>query len=437
MRVSFGDRPGPYVSWQDITDHADEDGSESVTVPDGTLPERGVTAARLAERAGLAPTIVRQMTIVGPNGGPSITLDTDQVVNGFTGDPAGSPRRAVFDPGYGNQIRFVRPADSDTQRFAWIQAPNQTDLAVTIVTDGQALGPGILEAANTSLDPRASVHFTISPPAGAPALLTYHWDFGDGTGGDAAAADDHAFEAGTYDVQVTFVAPDGSSGVSNTVRMQVGPVDGGGITTTPVPPAGPATSGTGGNGSGGGAATAGGGNGKKDNRPTGTRKGKGTGTTVPTDAGAKGEATSARTYARGKQTTTAPPAPATTSSGAAGGTASAAGGRASTPAATTPAPKAAPAPRQQGTPAPARGGAPVRGVVVSGTGGDLAGALAAADALANTPDPAPARAAAGHGARPWGWVGGGVGLLALLALGAVREGARPRRLRGSGRLRPV
>ena len=59
----------------------------------------------------------------------------------------------------------------------------------------------------------------------------------------------------------------------------------------------------------------------------------------------------------------------------------------------------------------------MRGVVVAGTGGDLAGALVAADALAaklDDEDPAAARAAAGHGWRPWGWAGGGAGLLALL-----------------------
>ncbi|HEY6759308.1 MAG TPA: PKD domain-containing protein [Baekduia sp.] len=409
-------------------------------------PNRGTTAAGLVMLAHISPQAVTNMTIVRATAGrPDVQLTAPEITQGFLNDPLGAPRYATFDPTYDPEVHFFRPVrdGSDTNFDDGIDPSTRADLKVKVTTNGRQLGGAILAASPTTTPaPGVAVHFTLTPPSDLPPDVTFFWDFGDSTTAQGPGPQDHAYDASRYTVQVTFVAPDGSSGISNPVVLNVGQTTDGGTATTPAPPAGPTTSGSGGNGSGGGHATAGGGNGGHNTTASGARKGASSGTIAPKDSASRSQGTTKTTtksHAAASST-----APAATAAPATGTPATTAGGSAAasskgTPTGTTP---AARAPTDRARPSDRRpsSGPRVAGVVVAGTGSDVSAAIAAADALARQPDPADpvaARAAAGHGWRPLGWIAGGAVFVGLLALGAVREGLRPRRLRGSRRLRLV
>jgi hypothetical protein len=407
--------------------------------PGGRGAHGGTTLAAVLAYAKIPRTAVRDVAVVNPaRPDQPIHISPGELPGGFAGATGDDVHDALFDAGYEpGEIGFFRPLRNDQESNAadFFYTSLGTNVEVDVATENTT--PISVTAAVEDPHPKPKTEVLFTSSSDAPDNSTYVWDFGDGASAEAQNAT-HGYQPGSYQAQVTVIAPDGSSGVSAQIAITVD-VPAGGTATTPQAPTTPATAGSGGNGAGGGQAATGGGAGSKDAAAKGPRTGKGTGSVVQSDA-AKGEpATSARTHARAKskaETVGVPAAqaPAVTD-----------------PAPATPAPADAPvgkSPRpaparsqaeRQGTPA-TRGGTPVRGVVVAGTGGDLAGALVAADALAAGMDdeaPAVARAAAGHRWRPWGWAGGGAGLLALLALGALREGPRARRLRGSGRLRPV
>jgi len=320
-----------------------------------------------------------------------VVLDTDEIVEGFDGDPKG-PRSATFDASSGG-VSFFRPLRSadDSNNRDRLSAPANTDLDVNLVTSARALN---VTSSADRLKPSAGSDVRFRASSDGDFRHLFFWDFGDGTEG-VGQNTAHVFAAaGTYDVIVTVTSPNGSSGVAVPLRIQVGEAKTGGTATTPRATA-PAGSGSGGSGRGGGQQSSGGGSGGSGAPTSGSAKG---------EEGAGGSSASrARRRAREK----------------------AAAERRAKRAKTAAEAKAAPAPPPDN--ADRQAGSTVRGKLVADSSAVSSEALAAAEALARLPDRSrtAARAAAGSDSSLLGRAIGGALLLGLLVAGAMREGLRP------------
>jgi hypothetical protein len=135
----------------------------------------------------------------------------------------------VMYPQARDAVVYIRPlrgpddvnVSPDPNVGGFFQSLDGGSLTVVAHTSGTLLAP-VIHAATTSTHPGVAADFTASV-ADAPAGLVYRWDFGDGTT-SSSAAPAHAWTAkGTYIVQLSVSAPDGSSGRATPVLVKVDP----------------------------------------------------------------------------------------------------------------------------------------------------------------------------------------------------------------------
>lgn len=396
VQVTINGQPGPRLSGGTLS--GNEGPRQSATIRDSsggrsTVSVGGTPASTLVELIGINPSSVQQLVVLGPSGSESVALDTDDIVEGFAGDPKGT-RFATFDASSGNGVSFFRPLrdDADINNRDRLNAPISKDLEVQLFTDAPALN---VTSSADRMKPSAGTDVRFEASSDGNRRHYFFWDFGDGTDGFGRSTAHVFAAAGTYDVTVTVTSPNGSSGVAVPLRIQVGTAKTGGTATTPRATA-PAGGGSGGSGTGGGQESSGGGSG---------------GPGAPTSGPAKGEegtggssASRARRRAREK---------------------AAAGRRAERAKSAFKSKAPAPAPDN----ADRQPGSTVRGKLVADSSAVSSEALAAAEALARLPDRSrtAARAAAGSDSSLLGRAVGGALLLGLLMTGAMREGLRPSR----------
>lgn len=406
----------------------------------------GATAATVLGVLRLAPEQVASLTVLR-NDGSSVTLSSDELTNGFTGDPRypGASIPATFDGEYNDtNARFFRPlrGPEDDNATDDVNPGIDQDLRLVIKTKN---GTRKLAVSAQALPSKPKVGETVAFSARVEGGgdLRYFWDFGDGGPRTQTTQPEvtHAYAAaGSFQPTVSVLAPGGSGGADSTVRIEVGtPVDGG-TASTPTPPAPAPAAGSGGSGSGGGDAPSGGGTGAPGAAETGPRRGKTQGSGIPRPASGRRASRSqkqkqpeTRSSTARRASTTAPAGGTPSTDGAAPEAAQPT--RAAPASKTRPAPAAPRARSSRADPAAATrrpgrrrpgAGPEISGTLVAGAGDDITAALAAADAIA-PPDapPAAARAAAG-GSLPGVLQGvtGAVSVLLLLAIGGAREGLR-------------
>jgi hypothetical protein len=331
----------------------------------------GTKLSTIAQLAHIPPSFVQSMTIPRASAPGSVTISGAEVRDGFAGDPLGLRYATVY-TGYGHGVQLFRPLrdGADVNAPDAVTTFNDADLQVALTTTNAALRTVRVHADDRTLRRRTRTGFSAQVDA-APAgvTFTYSWDFGDGTT-EQGATPSHSFAPGHYRVTVTAVGDDGSSGVSTPITIQVAartaatPTP----TPTPTPHATPAPTG--------------GGEGNDAQRASGPARSNGTG-----ERQQRGSAHAAPT-----------PAPLP--------------------------PVGQPEKARQRRPqAKAKGTQRVEGILLAS-----AGVPAAAVAPAVAEQRAPARRGALAGGSPAGWLGGGALLIALLAVGAAREGGFRRRL---------
>jgi len=391
---------------------------------------------------------VTSLVVQQPLSRSTVTLSRSEVVDGFFGDPRHPDGiAATFDPRYNeNGVRFFRPQRDaeDRNQSDRVDPARDADVDVVITTEDPA---GRLPAFSVLVE-RSDDGKTVTFTPDAPSGTAYRWDFGDGARQPPSAGPaTHTYTRdGTYAPTVTARAPDGRRGASRPIaRITVGTPPGGGTATTPAPAGStPAAKGDGGTGGGGSSEASGGGTAGPKSPATGPQRTPRAGSTAAPPgkrtarSGAKATATKRPAAAtKPARSTTAATTPAATSSTATGEPAR---GASRSPSAATDrdaeaASSKAPKKRRAAPATTTAAGPDVTGTLVAQRGDDVTAALAAADALADRPD-APrdaARAGAGGGSSSLaGGIAGGGLIVALLSLGAAREG-----LPGSRRIRPA
>jgi hypothetical protein len=433
VRILINGGTGPRVPLEELANNRDVS-AEMWSLVEGRSPTRtphsGTSTKLLLALAGLDAGTVSELSIQQPLGSGSVTLRGAEITDGFSEGPA------VFDAGYNaSEVHFFRPqrTTSDINSRDAVDPPTGRDLVVAATTVGGVLGVHA-RADPTQVDAGAPVSFSATVD-GAPAGVTYTWDFGDGT--DARSASDsltHVFAGGgSYTAIVTAYTHGGASG-ADVVHVQVG-----------APPGAP------GGTSGGGGTTAqtGGGHGGRRAASTGRASGgvrggvRGTGgrgvARGGDDASVHDESASAQRRSAA-QPAAHPAAPASSPPPA----------RATAPARPRPV-SAAHTTRSRSAHAGRHGREAVRsgrrrsaaradraartqvsGVLLASSGNSasaLTGLRSAEDASQRD---AVARSAATDSSSLTGWLLGGLALAALLGLGAAREaGVRVRVRRGA------
>jgi hypothetical protein len=125
----------------------------------------------------------------------------------------------------GTSTRFLRPvlASDPTGANAEdsVSTPSGEALLVAVY-HGKILTVNA-SASSTSTDPGDTVQFSAEATGGEPGeALTYHWNFGDGSGAEGPSAS-HAFTAsGTYRVTVAVTGDDESGGEATPLLIAVG-----------------------------------------------------------------------------------------------------------------------------------------------------------------------------------------------------------------------
>lgn len=343
----------------------------------------GTPAATLVQLIGINPSSVQQLQVGG------VSLERDEIVNGFEGDTKGT-RFATFDASSGRVVFFrpLRDIPGDANNQDRISAQSGTDLEVNVFTNAAPLN---VTSSSDRMRASAGADVRFRASADGDGRHFYFWDFGDGTVGDGPSPA-HAFaSAGLYDVVVTVTTPRGGSGVAVPLQIRVGQANTGGTATTPSGAAAPAGGGSGGSGTGGGQQGSGGGTGGADAASSGPAKG----------TQGSGQSAAAAARRREKKEKAAREA---------------ARAEAASPTVAKPIPKDS---------GPV--GDLVRGTLVADSSAVSPEVLAAAEALARVPERSrtPARAAAGDASSALAQAAGGALLLALLVVGAMREGLRP------------
>ncbi|MDQ3629695.1 MAG: hypothetical protein M3417_00150, partial [Actinomycetota bacterium] len=182
VQLTINGQPGPRLSFETLTENQ---GPRQLTTTRDSAGGRskqsvgGTPAATLVQLIGFNPSSVDQLEVLRPGGGGSVLLDTDEIVDGFDGDPRGT-RFATFDTSRGNRIFFFRPLRSDGLSSERVTGPIGKDLRVNLFTDAPALNV-TSSADKTKSSAGADVRFRSS--ADGDGRHFYFWDFGDGTVG--------------------------------------------------------------------------------------------------------------------------------------------------------------------------------------------------------------------------------------------------------------
>ncbi len=410
----------------------------------GRATEPGASITALLGFVGMSPlSLVDSADAVRVSFGSSkpgyyVSLSKSEVIDGFPDDPLGGRRDAVVSLSYDSDaIHFLRPIRNDTDVNATdhFNLPRHEDLTIRIATTGPPLHVDA-SASPLKIEPGASVQFHAQIQEHEPGVTyRYTWDFDDGSPQVTDPNPQHTYSGDrTAQPKVTVIGvQDGSSGTGSVGTIQVGQPS----TGTPTPTAtatasataAPDTTGGGGGGvpgAGGGGRSGGGEGGKKDRatgpsrskgkdntRKRGSKQGSATATPAPTPAGTAAATATAAPTVSAKATATATPTPASND-----------------PAANPGSPDQSEEPplaNETPTTSPP-GGEHVAGILLASSG-SLADVIDAAKSAEKQQeqDRSQARHGGGGNATVAGWVGGGSGLVALLALGAVLEGGIPRR----------
>jgi PKD domain len=281
VRVTINGGPAQYLTHAKLLEVGSTDiGLTPYTERSGgpdtdTLIEwRGTSAKRLVELTGVGLPALIDMS-VSAAGYPTVTINADEVTNGFFGDPRPpNPHFAVFDPNSSAPgTAFFRPLrSSDESHTDRVEAP-ETDLNVNLRTKGRLLHVS-LAADRTKINHGQRVTFTARATPATSGTVTYAWDFegADDPVTNHLASDSHVYAAdGTYSAKVTVTAEDGSSGTDSTV-ITVGTPSSGGSNDGPTSPGG--SLGGGGKAGGGGKSKNGGGTAGSKAPNSGPKKGK-------------------------------------------------------------------------------------------------------------------------------------------------------------------
>lgn len=129
MQVTINGQPGPRLSGATLS--GNEGPRQSSTIRDSgggrsTVSVGGTTAAMVVEFTGINPSSVRQLEVLGG----SVVLDTDEIVEGFDGDPKG-PRFATFDASSGGVSFFRRCAARTTPTTVIVSARRPTRISMS------------------------------------------------------------------------------------------------------------------------------------------------------------------------------------------------------------------------------------------------------------------------------------------------------------------
>jgi PKD repeat protein len=370
------------------------------------VTESGTTLGRVLEFvANIPPSIVTEVKVARVGLSGFAEVKPPELTGGYVND-AGT-QHAMIMAQYVSNVGFIRPQRSsdDVNRPDYIHSPTDADLQLAVTTTNATI-LDVAVSGPRAVDPNEAAAFSAGvtqPPDNVS--FNYHWDFGDGTAATSQAPAHSFAEPGLYDVGVTVVGSDGSVGHATVSVTVNGPA----VTPTATPTATATVTAapTPGQGKGpkapgrGGRPKAGGGSGSDRERASGPAKSKG-------DGEKKATPTATATASASPTATRTPTATATATA------------IASPTATRTPTATATPTAAATSTP-----GERVKGVLLADAG-SFEEALAAAKSVP-AQEPSRSRRGGGGGTPPLGWIGGGLGFLGLLALGALGEGGLRRR----------
>jgi hypothetical protein len=168
-------------------------GNATTTLTTNQTATVTITAGTKTATAKVTAVAVPTVTISGPTTTPTAGISVNFTVNATAGTGAAPIRSVTVDFGDGGSANLGAISGSVTVPHVYLSAGTYTVTAVATDATGQSTSASVpvvvFAAVNFKITVTASsgqtgqtITATASPEAGSPSVISYIWDFGDGTG---------------------------------------------------------------------------------------------------------------------------------------------------------------------------------------------------------------------------------------------------------------